>query len=112
MGRPERRLWFRLARQLKMPVRELQHRMSSREFSEWIAYDSIDPGEPERGDYRHAMLSCLVANLLRWKGPKLKLKNFLPDFKPRVRLTWKDIKKKLVFWKAGHNVTVEKPKGK
>jgi len=40
--RPERRLWFRLAHALGCAVSELQARMSSHGFAEWISYSQIE----------------------------------------------------------------------
>ncbi len=45
-----------------MTVAELGDRMSSREFSEWIAYYRIEPFGEERADFRQALTTSAVHN--------------------------------------------------
>ena len=47
-----------------MSVRRAQEEISSREFIEWLAFDSIDPGEPVRSDMNAAMISSIIAKML------------------------------------------------
>lgn len=55
-----------------MPVAELLDRMSSREFSEWMAYYEIEPFGEERADLRQAMTTSAVHNTIQaqTKRPK------------------------------------------
>ncbi len=56
--------------------------MSSREFSEWMAYYSLEPFGEERADLRIAILDSLIANANRdpKKGKALKPADFMPAF--------------------------------
>lgn len=39
--------------------------MSSREFSEWMAYDRVDPFGPRRDDLRAGSIAAMIANVNR-----------------------------------------------
>lgn len=66
----------------------LQRRMSSAEFSEWMAYAQIEPFGEERADLRMAILATIIANANR--DPKLRpepfeVSDFMPNFeKPEM----------------------------
>jgi len=60
-------------------VYELQGRMSSHEFSEWIAYSRIYPIGEDRADARMALLASVIANASGSKK-KFKPEDFLPDY--------------------------------
>lgn len=63
-----------------IPVGELQHRISSQEFTEYLAYFTIEPYPEERADINAAMIACLLANAYR--DPKTKPRPFeLRDFR-------------------------------
>jgi len=47
-------------------VAALQQRMTSLEFSEWLAYAQLEPFGEERGDLRAAIVASVMAN--RWRG--------------------------------------------
>ena len=71
---------MRLSLALGIPVRELQNRMSSQEFTEYLAYFSVEPWAEERADLNSAMIAALLANAYR--NPKAKPQPFtLQDFK-------------------------------
>lgn len=61
---------FRLALSLGCTIRELEARMDSREFSEWMAYYSIEPWGEDRADLRTGILASLTANINRKKNAK------------------------------------------
>lgn len=72
---------FRLAGHLGMTVGELGQRMSSRELSEWMAYDAIEP----IGNHwqQTGMVAATVANVNR--DPKKRANPFQPeDFMPKL----------------------------
>ena len=75
-------MWFRLARQLGMSVRRAQEEISSTEFMEWIAYERLDPGDPERGDFRTANICFWIHRqyLSRPDQKKQKIQDYLIDF--------------------------------
>ena len=77
--------------------------MSSREFGEWMAFDYLSPGEPERGDWNAAMVAHTIYDAHRTrKMKKYDIKDFLLQFSPKriVRKTAKDIKMKLLAFKG------------
>lgn len=43
-------------------VRELENRLSSAEFAEWMAYYSLEPFGEARDDYRAGLIAATVAN--------------------------------------------------
>jgi hypothetical protein len=53
-------------------------KMSSREFSEWIAYCGIDPFGEERSDLRCGIVSSVIANAN--SKHRFKPRDFMPDF--------------------------------
>lgn len=64
-----------------MPVAELLDRMSSREFSEWMAFYEIEPFGEERADLRQALTTSAVHNSIQaqTKRPKwTKPEDFMP----------------------------------
>jgi hypothetical protein len=65
--RPERRFWHTLALALGATVEELQARMSSSEFSSWLAFYRLEPFGEVRADFRTGLLCATVANLVRDK---------------------------------------------
>lgn len=60
-----------------MTVSELDARMSSREFAEWMVYFQIEPFGPAREDYRAALISTVIANS---SGNKMSPDDFIKPF--------------------------------
>lgn len=78
MLRPERLAWHRIARERGWTVREAQHKLDSLDFTELLAVEYLEPGEPFRTDARFAMLACEVHNVVaRIMGDKNSMKS--PD---------------------------------
>jgi hypothetical protein len=64
-----------------MSVGRAQREISSREFGEWMAYEEMDPGEPERSDLRAALIACTIANTALTKRSKpYDIQDFLLKF--------------------------------
>jgi len=86
---------FRLALALGMTVEELGERMSSKELSEWIAFNAISPIGDDRADLRAGIVASVVANCHRTKGQPFKPIDFMPfasdDQSPKSALN--DIRK-------------------
>jgi len=62
-----------------MSVRQAQEEISSPEFSEWRAYDELDPFGEGRADLRAGIIAATMANL--WSSGKQKVPyDFMPDF--------------------------------
>lgn len=64
-----------------MSVARAQQEISAREFAEWAAFDRMNPGEPERGDYRAALIAFTVARALG--AENVKLEDFVLEFGKR-----------------------------
>lgn len=76
-------MWFRLALKLGSTVAELQDRMTSAEFGEWIAYYSLEPFGEIHDDIRMGTVASVIANCNR---PSNTSKAFAPlDFMPWVK---------------------------
>lgn len=52
--------------------------MSSRELSEWIAFNAIQPFGETRADLRSAIIASTVANCHRTSGTPFKVADFMP----------------------------------
>lgn len=64
-----------------MTVGELLQRMTSREFSEWMAFYRLEPWGTAIDDWRFGMLAAMIANTNR--DPKKQRKPFeAQDFMP------------------------------
>ena len=76
-----------------MTVAELLDRMSSREFSEWMAYYGIEPFGEERADLRQALTTSTMANIAQaqTKHPKwTKPEDYMPFSKPEAQTETND----------------------
>lgn len=70
-ARPEREFYFRLAAHLGMTVAEMLARTSSRELTEWMAYERrAGPLGARRGDIHAAIISAAIYNTNRKKGSR------------------------------------------
>jgi hypothetical protein len=64
-------------------VSELQARMSSREFAEWIEFYGLEPFGEERADVRSAIVASTIANANRDAKKRKKpwtVEDFMPKF--------------------------------
>ena len=84
--------------------------MTSSEFAEWLAYDQISPGEPERGDLRSALVASVIANSQKGKGRPYSISDFLLKFKTGkpTRKSAQEIKTKLKSWLSMYKSQAEK----
>jgi len=70
-----------------MSVRQCQEAVDSEEFTEWLAYDRIDPIGEKRSDVRAAMVALTVARAAAGKkGRRLKLEHFMLDYDARGKV--------------------------
>ena len=72
--------WLRLSLIFGMPRSELQARMSSAEFAEYLAFHSIEPIGEERSDLRAGIIAATVAGA---HGSRAKPIDFMPFTKQR-----------------------------
>ncbi|HWV23262.1 MAG TPA: hypothetical protein VNZ58_03655 [Thermomicrobiales bacterium] len=92
-----------------MTVAELLDRMSSREFSEWMAYYELEPFGEERADFRQALTTSAVVNSVQaqTKHPKWsKPADFMPfrhesKQEPNKPADPEELKKKLLAFAGG-----------
>lgn len=70
-----------------MTVAELDARISSRELSEWMAYETVTgPLAHRRGDIQAATVAAVVANSQKSKrAKKSKISDFVIDYDKRRR---------------------------
>jgi len=54
--------------------------MSSQEFTQWIAYNNLDPIGDVRQDYNAALIARTIAQVNAKKGKVYKLEDFKLDF--------------------------------
>lgn len=94
-------------------MRRAQLEIDSKEFAEWIAFNTINPGDPERGDMNTAQVCSLLANIHRGKGEKpYELSDFrlqFGDTEP-VRKSTRELKTKLLMWRGMHKTINTKNK--
>lgn len=67
--------------------------MSSREFSEWLAYCEMEPFGEERGDLRAGIVASTVANVNRdpKKRPRpFQPRDFMPEFGESKGQSWQE----------------------
>lgn len=74
-------------------VADLQRQMSSREFSEWIAFSRVEPFGPAREDLRSGIHIAMTYNANRRKGQRaLQPHDIFGNLKPEPRvLTRKEV---------------------
>lgn len=87
--------------------------MSSREFAEWVAFDRMNPGEPERTDLQTALIASVIANSNRGKkGKPYEMDDFMLKFQKRKPKTSHDVAVKLKAWMSQYNNFLETKKKK
>jgi hypothetical protein len=67
--------------------------MSSKEFSEWMAYAQLEPFGEERADLRMAILASLIANANRdpkKKSSPYEVSDFMPKFEKEEPISKED----------------------
>ncbi len=62
-------------------VEELLGVISSRELTEWIAFDQVEPFGDRRGDLQAGVVAATVANVNRAKGARAyNVTDFVPEY--------------------------------
>jgi len=62
--------------------------MSSKELTEWAAYQKYEPFGEGRADYRIGSLMALIANAISGKkGKNYKPEDFIPEYGPKETQT-------------------------
>lgn len=75
-------------------MNELLGQISSREITEWMAYDKLEPFGERRADLRAGIVASTVANVFRnaKEHPRaFRADEFMPDFERGLqRQTWEE----------------------
>ena len=82
-----------------MSVKRAQNEIDSREFAEWVAFESIDPGGTTRSDWQAASICATIVNSTRTKGSPAKVKDYLLEFGPPKQDSQKSLFMKMNLWK-------------
>jgi hypothetical protein len=86
-----------------MTVGELLSRISSRELSEWMAYDRINVSDAWQ---QNAQLCAVVAKSMGGKKCKAQFKDFLP-WKPRRARSGDELKAKFLRFAGRQNAKLK-----
>ena len=86
-----------------MTVSELMATMTAREFIEWQAFYGMEPFGHDRFDWNFGMVAATMANCHRSKGPAFKPGDFMPDFRPKRKLTPKQARDEFFAWSSLQN---------
>jgi len=90
-----------------MTVRELDDRMSSREFVDWAAYFEAEPWGEERADLRMGIMAALTANIHASRGKRFAPGDFMPKFGVPIERDVKDLAAIMDFGARLHNAILE-----
>lgn len=76
--------------------------MPASEFSEWKAFQKLDPDPDIKRQFENASLVSKLVELMT--GKKRNLKDYLLSYSKGVqRSSWQDIKNRLRLWKQGRD---------
>lgn len=80
-----------------------QAEVDSAEFTEWVAFNAIDPWTEARQDLRHAALLLNLYNFLPGKKPRRGLEDFILRFDAPERRppTGAEMDQRLLRWMQG-----------
>jgi len=70
---------MQLAIDLGSTLQELNQRMSSAEFSLWLAFHQLQPRGVERDNFHAAIIASTVANTHAPKGKTFKIQDFMHE---------------------------------
>lgn len=89
-----------------MSVRQCKQEISSREFSEWCIFWTIEPMGGERADVLHGIQTAALVGIHVAKGKLPEATDFIPDWwserKPKVQTREEQIAF-MQAWKAASN---------
>lgn len=76
---------------------ELQERMSSREFTEWMAFYQVEPFGRQAEDLGVGIISATIANANKGKrGKTYTAQDFMPQYGQKRHPTWQQLLDKVV----------------
>lgn len=76
-------LWMRLAALWGCTRREAQERCDADEFTDWMAFDNLQPFGDYAQDIRDAMLMTIIANQSTRRGRRFKVSDFRLGIDPK-----------------------------
>ena len=97
--------------------------LTSRQISEWEAYDTLDPIGSWRDEFRTARIESLLLNIVNHLFAKdgttpqlLEAIDFIPDWtgerEPKTKKqSVEEMKQALMSWATSHNKSLERNKG-
>lgn len=94
-----------------MSVRRAQQEISSREFSEWIAYDWVEPFGPDRDDLRQGITSAMLYNSHRPRGSRVADPSDYVLSSDRTgpdKVSDEELERKMNAWARAHNEKVRR----
>lgn len=101
-----------------MSVRDAKEQISSREFTQWVAKERIDPGNPLRDDIRTALICWTIHSTVRGalggKGKAPQISDFLLKFEEKNK-RFQDpevLKAKMMTWAAQYRAHQKKEEKK
>lgn len=91
-----RRFAYRLALKMgRVDVTQMLRELSAQELDAWRFYESLEPFEEYRADWRNAHIIATLANIYRAKGGRVHKisEHVLPfDQKEKKKSTWQNMK--------------------
>lgn len=107
-GQPERKLWFRLARDLHMSVARAQQEIDSREFVEWAAFLREEPSAYVQDRWLAAQIVCWLRRMLG--GSRARIPDCLLEFAPPQ--THDEMEASMRMYAQTHNAMLAQQKKK
>jgi hypothetical protein len=94
-----------------MAVAEAKERISSNEFTDWMAYAELEPFGEERADLRAGIIASTIANVNRGRHSRsYGARDFMPVFDgPRI-MSAEELQDKLFSFAKIHNAGMKTSK--
>lgn len=85
-----------------MTVGDIRRRIDSRELTEWMAYERLEPFGERTTQMMLAQLTATVVNAVKKKGKPVKLGELMPRFVDDEEkfVDWRDLKKRMQMMTA------------
>lgn len=100
---------MRLARERRLPLREVVATTTARDFALWEAFEEFEPSAEWKADARAAMIAMTVHNAACVKTSDLKpIGHFMDMLKPAEappKLDPKIVERRMMKWAKRHNAT-------
>ena len=77
---------------------ELRDRLDSRQISEWMAYEMIEPFGPRWNEVLHGIRTAAIVSCFSKPGQQVEATDFMPSH-VEPEMTWQEIARNLSGWK-------------